>query len=309
VWCGNHICEERDASGTNITKRFYPQGVALETGPTAGAYYYTRDHLGSVRELTDGAGNVRARYSYDPFGRRTKVSGDLDDDFGFAGMFWSPEVNLAFTHFRAYDPDQGRWLSRDPLPNAEIRQGPNLYAYVGNEPVKRTDPMGLGPTAPSGALSVGVAIGSFCEFHPDECGQALEDLELAGNQAAQQGQAIVQSCGNTLQTGGEALLETAESGGGALNRVLDSLGQFPDPIENSLTRMTTLPGIRPDTIADEIEEVTESDIIKANDVFVDFDKGGWVVRSLNYWVNRMDWEEFHDYGRKIEALADFIFDY
>ena len=73
VWCGGRICEERDASGANVTKRFYAQGVKLETGPTAGAYYYTRDHLGSIRELTDGSGNVRARYSYDPFGRRTKV--------------------------------------------------------------------------------------------------------------------------------------------------------------------------------------------------------------------------------------------
>ena len=89
VWCHNRICEERDASGTDITKRFYAQGVLLQTGTNAGAYYYTRDHLGSIRELTDAAGNVRARYSYDPFGRRTKVSGDVGADFGFAGMFWS----------------------------------------------------------------------------------------------------------------------------------------------------------------------------------------------------------------------------
>jgi RHS repeat-associated protein len=143
VWCGASICEERDVSGGIVTKRFYPQGVQLETGPTPGSYYYTRDHLGSIRELTDSTGNVRARYSYDPFGQSTQVLGDVDADFGFAGMFWSSEASLSITHFRAYDPQLGRWLSRDPLGVAEVKEGPNLYEYVGNEPVNRMDPEGL----------------------------------------------------------------------------------------------------------------------------------------------------------------------
>jgi RHS repeat-associated protein len=142
VWCDNKICEERDAGGS-ITKRFFEQGMKVEMGPNAGNYFYTRDHLGSIRELTDSGGNVRARYSYDPYGRRTKVAGDLETDFGLAGMFWGAETGLAITHFRAYDPELGRWLSRDPLRAAEMRQGPNLYAYVRQNPVNRTDASGL----------------------------------------------------------------------------------------------------------------------------------------------------------------------
>jgi uncharacterized protein RhaS with RHS repeats len=42
-----------------------------------------------------------------------------------------------------YDPTIGRWISRDPLNNAEMLQGPNLYAYVGNNPVYWTDRTGL----------------------------------------------------------------------------------------------------------------------------------------------------------------------
>ncbi len=42
-----------------------------------------------------------------------------------------------------YDPTIGRWLSRDPMNNAEIRQGPNLYSYVGSDPINLTDPLGL----------------------------------------------------------------------------------------------------------------------------------------------------------------------
>jgi RHS repeat-associated protein len=142
VWSGGRLAEERDTNGLT-RKRFFAQGVELVTGTNAGTYYYTRDHLGSIRELTDAGGSVRARYKYDPFGRRTKVSGDLNADFGFASMFWSPEANLSLTRFRAYDAGVGRWLSRDPLQNAEVLEGPNLYAYAGNDPVNRIDPLGL----------------------------------------------------------------------------------------------------------------------------------------------------------------------
>ena len=142
VWCGNEICEERDGSGT-VTKRFFNQGVKIESGPDTGTYFYTRDHLGSIRELTDSSGGVRARYSYDPFGRRTRVAGDIEADFGFAGMILATEASLYLATFRIYDPELGRWLSRDPLPGAEMEEGPNLYAYVGNNPLNLVDPLGL----------------------------------------------------------------------------------------------------------------------------------------------------------------------
>ena len=142
VWCGDKICEERNASGA-VTKRYFKHGLSIVSGPTAGNYYYTRDHLGSIRELTDSNGTVRAEYDYDPFGRRTRLSGDMDADFGFAGMFWSPEAGLALTRYRAYDSNIGRWLSRDPLRDAEVREGANLYAYVRNNPVNLQDHLGL----------------------------------------------------------------------------------------------------------------------------------------------------------------------
>jgi len=142
VWCGGSICEERDAAGL-ATKRFFDQGMKVESGPAAGNYFYTRDHLDSIREVTDAVGNVVVRYAYDPYGRRTRLTGNIEADFGFAGMFWSSEAGLSITHYRAYDPGLGRWLSRDPLASAELREGPNLYAYVANNPVNLIDPEGL----------------------------------------------------------------------------------------------------------------------------------------------------------------------
>ena len=57
-----------------------------------------RDHLGSVREMTDATGAVRARYDYTPYGLRSKLSGDLEADFGFDGMYYHAASGLNLTH-------------------------------------------------------------------------------------------------------------------------------------------------------------------------------------------------------------------
>jgi len=102
-------------------------------------YFYTRDHLGSIRELTDSTGALRARYDYDPYGRSTKLTGDLDADFGYTGYYNHTTSGLYLTWYRAYDPNLGRWLSRDPI--AE-RGGINLYDYVQNNSILYSDNLG-----------------------------------------------------------------------------------------------------------------------------------------------------------------------
>jgi RHS repeat-associated protein len=116
------------------------------------AYFYTRDHLGSIREMFTGGGTVVARYDYDPYGRSTTVLGTTPTDFNFTGLYRHSKSNLDLALYRAYDPDLGRWLSRDPLNDAEFKEGPNLYRYVGNSPVNRADPTGLQAKNPTDAL-------------------------------------------------------------------------------------------------------------------------------------------------------------
>lgn len=140
VWDGTRIAEQRAADGTTVERRYYDQGERRVTGSDAGAYYYTRDHLGSIREMTDSSAALRARYDYDPYGVRIKSSGDLDCDFGFTGHFYHAETGLHLTLFRAYDQNLGRWLSADPIGE---EGGLNLYAYVRNNPTNLVDPLGL----------------------------------------------------------------------------------------------------------------------------------------------------------------------
>jgi RHS repeat-associated protein len=142
VWAGG-IAEERDGSNT-VTRRYFGQGEQRIVSGTATNYFYTRDHLGSIREMIASDGStIDARYSYDPYGRATQVSGSISCDFQFAGMYEHATSGLNLTQYRAYDPNVGRWLSRDPLPDAETNQGPNLYNYVENDPLNLRDPLGL----------------------------------------------------------------------------------------------------------------------------------------------------------------------
>ena len=103
LWCGTNVCEERDAAGS--TAKRYVSGGLQQAG---GNYFVAGDHLGSLREMTDGAGAVRARYDYDPYGTRTNLGGDLNSDAGYTGHFMHGPSGLALAMYRAYDSRLGR---------------------------------------------------------------------------------------------------------------------------------------------------------------------------------------------------------
>ena len=136
VWCASNLSEERDSTGGAVSKRFFARGQQ-NSGTN---YFFTMDHLGSIREMTDSSTGIRARYDYDPYGRRFRTSGDCSSDFGFTGHYSHSASSLSLTLFRAYDPDSGSWNSRDPIGEDG---GPNLYAYVINDPIQWSDSLGL----------------------------------------------------------------------------------------------------------------------------------------------------------------------
>ena len=151
LWTGLRLSEQRTTIGI-VAKRFFGQGEQI----SGTNYYFTRDHLGSIREMVDGSGTIQGRYSYDPYGRRTKVSGNLDADFGYTGDYYHTVSGLCLTFLRAYDPDLGRWLSRDPIAESG---GLNLYDYVLNNPVNWLDPYGTDCTSAAGAVGNAIQVG------------------------------------------------------------------------------------------------------------------------------------------------------
>ncbi len=139
IWDGMTIREERNASNA-VTKMYFGNGVQIN----GTNYYYTRDHLGSIREMTTGtSATVVARYDYDPYGVQTQSSGTMTSDFGFTGLYYHQPSGLILAPYREYSSNLDRWLSRDPLDDAEMRQGPNLYEYVRNNPINAFDLLGM----------------------------------------------------------------------------------------------------------------------------------------------------------------------
>ena len=128
-------CEERSAANA-VTLQTFTQGQYASNT----AYFYTRDHLGSIREMFKSDGTVVARSDYDPWGRFTAVQNTVKPNFNYTGLYRHTKSGLDFASYRAYDPTLGRWLNRDPIGEAG---GLNLYGYVGNDTINATDPLGL----------------------------------------------------------------------------------------------------------------------------------------------------------------------
>ena len=143
VWCDVEECEQRGGDGVTVTSRFFPFGD-LTNGT---AEFFSADHLGSVTEVTNVQAALIARATYDPWGRRTLLTGNPSRR-GFTGhaasmQYWS-------SLFRVLDPELGRWLSEDPAARSStsgglntLPDGPNLFAYSRNNPVRYSDPLGL----------------------------------------------------------------------------------------------------------------------------------------------------------------------
>lgn len=109
------------------------------------SFFYHYDLVRSVTALTGKDGRVAARYAYDPFGAARAVEGDAAawNPFRYTSREHDATSGLYHYRARAYAPDLGRFTTPDPV---GLFGGTNLYAYVGNDPLRFNDPYGLWPS-------------------------------------------------------------------------------------------------------------------------------------------------------------------
>jgi RHS repeat-associated protein len=149
IWYGSQIAQKRDSTGSTVERNYFAGGFEEDGND----YYYTKDHLGSIREVVASDGTtVESVYDYSPWGGVTKTGGasnGIQSDFLYTGHFYHDESDLHLTLYRAYNPELGMWLARDSFENITgspgelLEDGSNLYAYVGNNPISLIDPNGL----------------------------------------------------------------------------------------------------------------------------------------------------------------------
>ena len=142
--------------GDGSQKYVWANGLAY-VSQGADAFVFHADGLGSIRAVTDASARVVATYETDEFGAPTADAGGLAQPFGYTGEQRDP-TGLVNLRARLYDPQVGRFLSRDSFAGvADLPASLNRYSYVHNNPVNETDPSGNSPLL----LACGVgAVGS-----------------------------------------------------------------------------------------------------------------------------------------------------
>jgi RHS repeat-associated protein len=93
-----------------------------------------------VARVTDRSGAVVWQAGQSAFGGAAPLLQQIMQPLRFAGQYHDAETGLHYNRYRYYDPALGRYITRDPM---GITQGLNVYCYSGNDPIGRSDPMGL----------------------------------------------------------------------------------------------------------------------------------------------------------------------
>jgi RHS repeat-associated protein len=137
------VVTEYDGSGN--VKNAYIHNLAIDD-PLAveqggNIYFYHKDGLGSVMDLTNISGSVVKSYRHKSFGEIYSETGTIDQPYTFTAREYDPESGLYYYRARYYDPKAGRFLTKDPIRFAG--RDVNLYRYVANDPLNRIDPHGL----------------------------------------------------------------------------------------------------------------------------------------------------------------------
>ncbi|MEO6326495.1 MAG: RHS repeat-associated core domain-containing protein, partial [Thermoanaerobaculia bacterium] len=71
----------------------------------------------------------------------------------FQHSWTDPVLGIAYHRARWYDPRTASWLSEDPEGDVD---SPNLYAFVGQRPHEKTDPLGLAASVSQSGVIIGI---------------------------------------------------------------------------------------------------------------------------------------------------------
>ncbi|HET7831984.1 MAG TPA: RHS repeat-associated core domain-containing protein [Gallionella sp.] len=112
-------------------------------------YYIHTDHVDTPRTITDTNGTVVWQWdNTDPFGanmpnENPSGAGQFTFNLRFAGQYYDRETGLNYNVNRDYNPGLGRYIESDPI---GLGSGLNTYIYVGGNPLRNVDALGLWAT-------------------------------------------------------------------------------------------------------------------------------------------------------------------
>ena len=102
--------------------------------------HFVPDAIGSVLGLANAAGAVQTEYTFESFGKTTATGTSNSNPYQYTGRE-NDGTGIYYYRTRYYQPQLQRFISEDliGLASGDI----NSYAYVFDNPLKSTDPLGL----------------------------------------------------------------------------------------------------------------------------------------------------------------------
>ena len=134
------LIAETTAAGAAIREYVWDDDVPVAQVTAGTLAYLHTDQLGTPRLATNAAKTVVWRWNGKAFGESAPAVGTITVNLRFPGQYFDAETGLHYNWHRYYDPAAGRYLSSDPV---GVEAGINTFGYVGGNPLRFMDTLGL----------------------------------------------------------------------------------------------------------------------------------------------------------------------